>query len=138
NPGDGSDTIEGQAGIDTMLFNGANVAEQINISANGTRLRYTRDVANITMDANEVEHVNFNALGGADLITVGDLSGTGVTEVNLDLSATPGTNTGDGQADTVVVTGTNGADAVLIQGSAGEVGVVGLSAFVHIKGAEGA
>src|ERR1700759_1391534 len=33
NPGDGSDTIEGQDGSDTLVFNGANVAEKINIAA---------------------------------------------------------------------------------------------------------
>ena len=31
NPGDDNDTLEGQAGFDTMLFNGAIVAEHINI-----------------------------------------------------------------------------------------------------------
>ena len=35
NPGDGSDIVEGQAGTDTMQFNGANIAEKIDISANG-------------------------------------------------------------------------------------------------------
>ena len=44
NPGDGSDTVEGQAGADTLLFNGANIAEKIDISANGGRVRFTRDV----------------------------------------------------------------------------------------------
>ena len=34
-PGDGSDTIEGQAGSDALTFNGANVAEQFDVSANG-------------------------------------------------------------------------------------------------------
>ena len=66
NPGDGSDIVEGQAGTDTLLFNGANVAENIDISANGSRVRFTRDVANITMDLNGVENIQFNALGGAD------------------------------------------------------------------------
>ena len=37
NPGDGSDTVEGQDGLDTMLFNGANINEKIDISANGER-----------------------------------------------------------------------------------------------------
>ena len=74
NPGDGSDTVEGQAGVDTMLFNGANIGENIDISANGERVRFTRDVANITMDLNDVEHIDFNALGGADNIVVNDLS----------------------------------------------------------------
>src|SRR5205814_2387672 len=89
NPGDGSDTVEGQAGSDTMLFNGANVAENIDISANGSRVRFTRDVANIVMDLNDVEAIEFNARGGADTITVGNLSGTDVVEVNLDLAGTP-------------------------------------------------
>src|SRR6185295_14128077 len=95
NPGDGSDVIEGQAGNDTLLFNGANIAETIDISANGQRVRFTRNIANITIDCNEVETIQFNALGGADTITVGDLSGTGVADVNLDLRAIGGA--GDGQ-----------------------------------------
>src|SRR5262249_57544376 len=36
NPGDGSDTVEGQAGFDTLVFNGANINENIDISANGS------------------------------------------------------------------------------------------------------
>jgi Ca2+-binding RTX toxin-like protein len=35
NPGDDNDTLEGQAGFDTLFFNGANIAENIDISANG-------------------------------------------------------------------------------------------------------
>jgi hypothetical protein len=47
NPGDGSDTVEGQDGTDTMLFFGANIAENIDIAANGARVRFARDVANV-------------------------------------------------------------------------------------------
>src|SRR5205085_1077107 len=114
NPGDGSDTVEGEAGKDKLLFNGANVSEKIDISANGSRVRFTRDVANITMDLNGVERIDFNALGGADRITVGDLTGTDLTQVNLNLSATGGA--GDGAADTVVVNGTKGADSIQVLG----------------------
>ena len=85
NPGDGNDTVEGQGGVDTMLFFGANIAENIEISANGDRVLFSRDVANVTMDLNGVEHIDFHALGGADNVVVGDLSGTDVTEVNIDL-----------------------------------------------------
>ena len=119
NPGDGSDTVEGQAGTDTMLFNGANINEKIDISANGGRVRFTRDVANITMDLNDVEGIDFNALGGADTITVNDLSGTDVTEVNLNLAAAGGG--GDGAADTVIVNGTNGDDVIQVVGDASGV-----------------
>src|SRR6478735_5119704 len=54
-PGDGSDVIEGQAGRDTMLFNGSAAAEAFQASANGQRLRFTRNVGNIVMDTNDVE-----------------------------------------------------------------------------------
>jgi Ca2+-binding RTX toxin-like protein len=138
NPGDGSDLIEGQGGQDTLQFNGANVAENIDLSANGSRLRLFRDVANITMDVDGVEQVNVVALGGADTITVNDLSGTAVTQVNLDLAVPPGSGTGDGQPDTIIVNGTAGADAVAIRGGAGGIIVTGLAAQVNIVGAEGA
>ena len=42
------------------------------------------------MDLNNVEHIQFNALGGADKITVNDLAGTDVTQVDIDLAGTPG------------------------------------------------
>src|SRR6266481_1961174 len=89
NPGDGSDTVEGQDGTDTLQFNGANIDEKVNLSANGSRLRFTRDIATITMDVNGTERVNFAALGGADTVNVGNLAGTDVNQVNIDLSATP-------------------------------------------------
>src|SRR3989442_1536017 len=135
-PGDGSDTVEGQAGTDTLLFNGSNANENIDISANGSRVRFFRDIANVTMDLNDVEHVHFNALGGADTITVNDLTGTDVTQVTLDLAATPGGAPGDGQADRVIVNGTAGIDNITVAGNAAEVSVAGLAATVSITHAE--
>ncbi len=113
NPGDGSDVIEGQGGHDVLQFNGSNANENINLSANGSRLRLSRDVGNVTMDVNGVEQVNVVALGGADAVTVNNLSGTGVTGVNSSTCASaPGSGRGDGQLDTVVVNGTAHADAI--------------------------
>src|SRR3954453_20863218 len=83
-PGDGSDTVEGQDGADSMTFNGANINERMDVSANGGRVRFTRDVANIVMDLNDVETIAVKALGGADTLTVNDLSGTDVTNVLTD------------------------------------------------------
>jgi Ca2+-binding RTX toxin-like protein len=90
NPLDASDTVEGQAGTDTLVFNGANVNEIFDISANGSRARLTRDVGNVTMDLNGVENIQVNALGGADTVTVNDLTGTDVRNVNIDLGAAAG------------------------------------------------
>jgi len=138
NPGDDNDTLEGQDGFDKMEFNGANIAENIDILANGGRVLFLRNVANVVMDLNDVEAVNFNALGGADRIVVNDLSGTDVTEVNLRLASTIGGNAGDGQADNVIVQGTNGDDIALVVGDASGVSVLGLAAQINITGAESA
>src|SRR5690606_30391828 len=85
-PGDGSDIIEGQAGFDTLDFNGSNASENIDISANGGRVIFFRNVANIAMDLNDVEHIRFSALSGADNMVVGNLSGTDATQVEIDLA----------------------------------------------------
>jgi len=136
NPGEGSDVVVGGDGHDAMLFNGANINEKVDITADGSGVRFTRDVGTVTMDLDGVERIDFNALGGADTITVNDLTGTDVTEINLDLGATGAG--GDGQADKVVVKGTDGDDAVAVAGDATGVTILGLAAQVHITGAEAA
>jgi hypothetical protein len=137
-PGDGSDVLEGEEGADTMVFNGAGIAEQVNLSANGNRLRFFRDIATITMDTHGVERVDFNALGGTDLVTVNDLTGTDVSSVNVDLAGTLGGATGDGQSDRVVVNGTAGDDTITVNGDAGGVKVSGLAATVAVLRSEAA
>ena len=111
-PGDGSDVVEGQGGTDLLAFNGSNIGEQIEVSANGQRSRLTRNVGAITIDLDGVEQIAVLTLGGADTVTVDDLAGTDVKTVDVDLNATGGT--GDGQPDTVVVDGTDRRDAVQV------------------------
>jgi Ca2+-binding RTX toxin-like protein len=136
NPGDGSDTVEGQAGNDTLVFNGANINENMAISANGERATLTRDIGLVTMDMNGVETIDINARGGADTITANDLTGTDVKQVAIDLAGTPGTNVGDGQADTIVLNGTNGNDRITVTNNNGVVTVSGLAEEVTISGFE--
>ena len=131
-PGDGSDTVEGQDGTDTLLFNGSAGDEIFAVSANGGRVLFTRNLGNIVMDLNDVESIDLNALGGADTITVNDLSGTDVTEVNVNLAGTIGGTAGDGAADTVIVNGTNGDDIIDVFGAGSSVSVIGLAAQVNI------
>jgi Ca2+-binding RTX toxin-like protein len=136
-PGDGNDTIEGQDGNDTMRFNGANVAETVDVSANGPRLRFFRQPGNVLMDTNDVERVDFNALGASDVVTVNDLAGTDVTAVNVDLAGTLGGNAGDGAADQVIVNATAGDDNINVSGDAASgVRVSGLAATVGILHSE--
>src|SRR5262249_3580096 len=49
-------------------------------------------------------------------VTVNDLTGTGVIQINLNLSGAVGGAAGDGQADSVIVNGTNGADVIPVIG----------------------
>ena len=134
-PGDGSDTVEGQHGVDQMLFIGAPAAENVDLSANGGRLRFFRDAGNITMDVNDVESVQFNAAGGADKITVHSLAGTDVRNVSLNLEGASGA--GDGQAQTVIVEGSGGADRfTLTRDAKNGVSVRGAGVTVGISGAD--
>jgi Ca2+-binding RTX toxin-like protein len=135
-PGDGSDVVEGEAGLDTMLFNGSAASENIDISANGNRALFFRDVGNITMDNNDVERLEFNALGGADNVVVNDLSGTDVTEVLVDLESALGSGVGDGAVDRTTVNGTAGDDVAVLSSVNGQVLVSDLPADVRIEHAE--
>ena len=137
-PGEGSDVIEGRDGRDTMLFNGAGAptVENITLTANGGRLNFLRDVGTVKMDTDGVEAVAFNALGGMDNVTVNDLTGTDVTEVNLDLAGTLGGGGGDGAVDNVVVNGTDGDDSINIDGNGSGADVSGLAAAVSVQHAD--
>ncbi len=137
-PGDGNDVVEGQDGSDTLRFNGSAASEIMTASANGGRVLFTRNVANIVMDLNDVESLDIAALGGADQIVVNDLSGTDMTEVNVDLAGTLGGTAGDAAADTVTVNATNGGDIVDVSGSGASLAVLGLAARVNIANSEGA
>jgi hypothetical protein len=137
-PGEGSDVIEGQSGLDTMVFNGANAPaiENVTMSANGGRLTFHREPANITMDTDDVEIVDFNAIGGSDTVTVNDLTGTDVIQTNLDLAAALGGDQPDGVEDDVVVNGTDGNDNVVIARNGADADVTGLASAVSITHAD--
>jgi hypothetical protein len=88
------------------------------------------------MDTNEVEIVDFNALGAADSITVNDLTGTDVSQASLDLASTLGGNAADGAVDNVVVNGTRGDDRIDIDGNGSGADVTGLATAVSVKHAD--
>jgi hypothetical protein len=132
--GDGSDVIEGGPSVDRMIFNGFGNAEKFAATANGQRLRFTRDLGNIVMDTNDIELVDVNALGGADTTTIDDLRGTDVRRIDVDLAGPDGN--GDSANDAVTVTGTARRDRVLVSGSDGTVSVNGVRPRVRISNAE--
>lgn len=134
--GEGSDVIEGQDGTDTMVFNGAAIAENVTLTANGGRLTFFRVQGNVTMDTNDVEIVDDNPLGGADSVTVNDLTGTDVVQTNLDLAAALGGNAPDGLDENVIVNGTNGDDNIAVNGNGSGADVIGLATAVSVRHAD--
>ena len=132
-PGDANETIVGGEGADRLAFNGANIGETIAISATGSHARFTRDIANVALDLDQVEAIDLRTLGGSDTITVGDLTGTAVTAVRPDLALNGAT---DLQADTVIVNGTAGDDVIAVSDEGSAVVVQGLAATVRITGAD--
>ena len=125
NPGEGNDAISGGLGRDTLAFNGSDADERMSLTANGTSAVFLRSPGTIRMDLDGVERLDLATFGGADAVTIGDLSGTALTVADIDLSSTAGT--GDTKADTVVVNGTDRPDRVDVTAHAGAVDVTGLT-----------
>ena len=89
-----------------MTFNGAAGAEIFAATPIGERLAFTRNLGNILMDTADVERVDLNALGGADQLTVDDLTGTRRSRRSIaDLGAAIGAEGGDGAIDAITVLG---------------------------------
>jgi hypothetical protein len=134
-PGDGSDTLEGQSGADTFDFNGSNAGERVSVFANGPRVTLNRDVALITQDFAGIERLQVRLLGSSDVLTVGDLTGTDLSDVGIDLSSFDGV-TGDGAADALFLDGTDGPDDVHVATAGTQVVTTGLPARTTITGSE--
>jgi Ca2+-binding RTX toxin-like protein len=131
-PGDGSDVVEGQSGFDTMVFNGAGGNEIMAASAAFGRVEFTRSPGAIVMDLNDTEAIDVRALGGADSVTVTDLSGTDVQRVDVDLAAALGGSTADTAADIVTVAGTKNDDSIAVGAAGSTVDVRGLTPTVRV------
>ena len=134
NPGEGNDAISGGPGRDTLAFNGSDADERMSLTADGTSAVFLRSPGAIRMDLDGVERLDLATLGGADAVTIGDLSGTALAVADIDLSSAAGT--GDAKADTVVVNGTDRPDRVDVAAHAGAVDVTGLRAETVVTGGE--
>jgi Ca2+-binding RTX toxin-like protein len=130
-PGDGSDTIVGGTGADRLVFNGSAGAENMALTAvGGGHVRFTRDLGNIVLDLDDVEVADVRTFGNIDTLSVGDLTGTELTEVRTDLALFGGGD--DGHADEVIVNATAGADTIAVSAEGSEVVVQGLPATFRV------
>ena len=130
--GDGSDLVDGGAGTDTAEFNGAAGSEVFNVAANGAGVIIGGD--SFSVDATALEYVVIHAGGGADNVNVGNLAGTGVIGLRIDLGG--GDGTPDGEVDQVIVRGGSANDTIRITESAGSVTVNGGAALTTIEHAD--
>ena len=84
------------------------------------------------MDLNDLETITFNAIGGTDNITIGNLVGTDVTKVVLNLAGNSGT--ADNLADIVTINGSATLDSISVTLSApGVITVSGLAWTVEVR-----
>ena len=133
-PGEGSDDVDGGNGNDALLFNGANGNETMSLSASGTRAVFLRSPGSVVMNLDAVEQLDLHTFGGADSVTVNDVTGTSIRQAAIDLSGS-GTGFGsDAQPDVVTLNGTGGDDHLAVTGQGSQVDVAGLPAGVRILG----
>jgi Ca2+-binding RTX toxin-like protein len=78
------------------------------------------------MDMDGMESIDLRTLGGTDNVVIGDLSGTDLTQIGIDLRDPNGGS--DGNVDAVTVNATNGGDVFSVTG----VQVFGLQAVVNM------
>ncbi|HET7845516.1 MAG TPA: CHRD domain-containing protein [Xanthomonadales bacterium] len=135
-PGDDNDIVEGQAGSDVLRFNASNAAEIVDVFANGGRVTLFRNIAAVTMDLDDVERIELQLLGGADVVNVADTAGTDLLLVRADLAAAGGG--GDGAVDAVVVNGAPAGDAFTYGPVSGGVAVGNGARAVQVVNAEAA
>jgi len=109
NPGDGNDTVEGEAGQDSLVVTGSDADEGLFTSPPAGRLRLFRDVDATAVDAGGIEDLRVAPLAGADRVLVANLSQTELTAVTVDLGVD---GAADGAADIVEAEGTQGDDGM--------------------------
>jgi hypothetical protein len=142
--------VVGGAGDDTVDVIGADGAETFGvIGFNGfvTVFDPTGGPPGImAVGGSGVETLDIHALGGADAVTIDDLSTCSfeagcrpsVEKVSVNLAAALDTSAGDGDADSVMVNATAGDDEIDIRPTRGRAVVSGLSASIAIASPEAA
>ncbi|HEX8256561.1 MAG TPA: hypothetical protein VF589_02925, partial [Allosphingosinicella sp.] len=123
--GHGFDSVDGGADFDRIDLRGSGGTDTFAISAGPTDAAIEVDYA-IALDIRAVERVDFVDFGGSDLFSIGDLTGTSLRQIFLDVGF-------DTDLDLVVLHGGGGSDTVLLADIAGRVRISGLAATVTVE-----
>jgi hypothetical protein len=107
---------------DRVVVNATSLADAVAIQASGVTVN-----ALPTVSLLGIERIDVNTLDDSDAVTVADMTGTNVSQVNVSVGV---------GMDSVEVQGTANNDLVSVEESAGVVTVNGLSALVTIAGAD--
>ena len=142
NQGDGSDSVGAGDGFDRLRVNGSDQAEGFDLfKTNGLlRVILSTNIPSVgaVLDTSNVELVEVRPSRGPDVVRVGDLTGVGVKDVNVDLAAAGGTS-GDGAFDNVVLQGAvTSGNTAQVTAFAGTVKVTGLTPTVSISRSDAA
>lgn len=81
--GDGSDSIDGGGGFDTLVVEGSGNGERFTLSEDNGDAEFSRSTPGFTLNLERVESVDVWAQDGDDRLTVDDVSGTPVGEVRF-------------------------------------------------------
>ena len=114
---DGFDTINGGGDVDTVRFTLSNADEGFSPTA---------------LDLEEVERVEIRTLGGADFLSVNNLTGTGITTLAIDLAATVGGKTADSKVDFIDIGPESTNDAYVVTTLGSKIMISGLGAEVSV------
>lgn len=139
NPGDGNDHVDGDTGTDTLLFNGSDVGETVDVdplAGDASRARVERststDPTRRGVSFSGFELLKTSLAGGTDLVNVADHGLPGLNVLRVDL----GTGQGDHAFVQAFGSGPAGASNVRVSGTpAAGVTVSDLPATVLITGA---
>ena len=139
NPGDGSEPVDGEAGADTLQFNGSAAAEIMTITANAPRVTFFRNVGNITMDIGTTEALLVNTLGGDDVVTAGANLAALIPAVTIDAGAGADTILSTASTTATVIGGTEldtlnfNAEGQVVSQTPSIVAVGGVTRVAHTQ-----
>jgi Ca2+-binding RTX toxin-like protein len=150
NPGDGNDHVDGDAGKDTLLFNGSDrapsdpfEAEALQFRSDGSRSTIIRIQLPAPNDPNDVmsfsgfELVKANMAGGPNGVFFDDFSASDVGVVRVDLGPPVDPGQTHGVVNSAQVFGSEGPDRIRLGGSpATGVTVTGVGPTEVITGAQ--
>ena len=124
-PGRDRLTVNGLGGADTLLVSGSGAPDNLSTQAVGGLVR--TELGGTTVDSDDFESLRLNTFGGPDTVTLGNLGGSDLGQITVDLSSPAAVGPGDAETDVVSVSGSDTADNIAVGGNSSGIAVSGLA-----------